>query len=511
MSTQRIRHRLAQDDVPYEIWGEYKNFPGASWDPTTRVAGTSSVITSHEVIFDIRDERRSFGFPRPKAMPTDRLRFNRHDVPKKLSFSGAPADKRRLAAFKPCYHGKMTIEYVVDPQSEVIMTVTNDPFTGYGMRFRGTCSVLLNEFLKNANHNGVTLPNLFMYDEEYWKTHYSATKVNDWSSPLSIQILRSLFTTITPAEVDKFNIRAWQKMFPRLSSSGFSIVNFIYELKDFKSLASSIVKGNALKDLSAYFLNRKNLTWSGFLQLKAELTLEYNFNYKQLFSDIQTIINKLHNSESVIRDYVKNGDGTPQSRRYGMDPLQAVNTLDFFKVFYRNEKHGYLPRIFDLDYVPHYDPKVIFFTPRHVSKGPQFHSTSMFKYSSPELKGFLNNICAYLDLFGANRNPAILWNAVPFTFVIDWFVHVSGYLDSLKVENFSDNHPTLLDYSFSERVTFTDDIIWDDKLIAHVTYDIYDRCKMVPPEGHGTLEVADFTMNKLQLGADLARCLSHRK
>jgi hypothetical protein len=44
-------------------------------------------------------------------------------------------------------------------------------------------------------------------------------------------------------------------------------------------------------------------------------------------------------------------------------------------------------------------------------------------------------VLGLLDRLGATFNPAILWNAAPWTFVIDWVVGVSQWLDQFKISN----------------------------------------------------------------------------
>lgn len=41
---------------------------------------------------------------------------------------------------------------------------------------------------------------------------------------------------------------------------------------------------------------------------------------------------------------------------------------------------------------------------------------------------------AYLDALGFELNPKIIWDAVPFTFVIDWFLGVGTWLDRHRIE-----------------------------------------------------------------------------
>jgi hypothetical protein len=44
-------------------------------------------------------------------------------------------------------------------------------------------------------------------------------------------------------------------------------------------------------------------------------------------------------------------------------------------------------------------------------------------------------LLSHLDYLGINLNPAIIWNAIPWSFVVDWVAGVGPYLDQLRVEN----------------------------------------------------------------------------
>jgi hypothetical protein len=81
-------------------------------------------------------------------------------------------------------------------------------------------------------------------------------------------------------------------------------------------------------------------------------------------------------------------------------------------------------------------------------KRPVYHATMRYKYTLPGLDGRLEQIYAYLDTLGVRLDPAIIWNAIPFSFVIDWIVDVSGFLGSFA----RDNYPiqvTVLDFCHS--------------------------------------------------------------
>jgi hypothetical protein len=39
-----------------------------------------------------------------------------------------------------------------------------------------------------------------------------------------------------------------------------------------------------------------------------------------------------------------------------------------------------------------------------------------------------------LDSLGFELNPAILWDAIPFSFIVDWFLNIGGYLEGIKFD-----------------------------------------------------------------------------
>jgi hypothetical protein len=52
----------------------------------------------------------------------------------------------------------------------------------------------------------------------------------------------------------------------------------------------------------------------------------------------------------------------------------------------------------------------------------------------PAMSNLQRQIRGFLDLLGFELNPAIIWEAVPFSFVVDWFINVGGYLNGFKFD-----------------------------------------------------------------------------
>lgn len=64
-----------------------------------------------------------------------------------------------------------------------------------------------------------------------------------------------------------------------------------------------------------------------------------------------------------------------------------------------------------------------------------FHAQVEYNYNYTRLQAAHAQLLAHLDALGVNLNPAIIWNAIPFSFVVDWVLNIGSYLDSMKMEN----------------------------------------------------------------------------
>jgi hypothetical protein len=67
---------------------------------------------------------------------------------------------------------------------------------------------------------------------------------------------------------------------------------------------------------------------------------------------------------------------------------------------------------------------------------PVYNATMEYIYSIPRMSEAEAKLLGYLDALGLKLDPAIVWNAIPFSFVVDWVVDVSGFLHSFSRDNF---------------------------------------------------------------------------
>lgn len=66
---------------------------------------------------------------------------------------------------------------------------------------------------------------------------------------------------------------------------------------------------------------------------------------------------------------------------------------------------------------------------------PTFTLSLDYSYEIPNLDSPHLGMLALLDSLGVNLDPAILWNAIPWSFVIDWVMNVSSWLGQFRMTN----------------------------------------------------------------------------
>jgi len=56
-----------------------------------------------------------------------------------------------------------------------------------------------------------------------------------------------------------------------------------------------------------------------------------------------------------------------------------------------------------------------------------FHRTVQYKFTAPEFQGWISRLKQFIDAFGI-LDPAAIWDLIPFSFVIDWFIGIGRWL-----------------------------------------------------------------------------------
>ena len=257
-----------------------------------------------------------------------------------------------------------------------------------------------------------------------------------------------------PYNADVGNHRAVNSMLPRIQAN-LSLVNSVIELKDFKSLGHTIT---GLADWSRKWLTRNRLksaaktVGSKFERLRrtfdpsfgptlgetmrtgADVHLQSQFNILPLISDICGLDAALIATRGKVNSLLQN-----EGR------LRRAVYTDLFEVpdlFIPNQNLTYHVGGFEgysngLCSVYGGSALGYMVTRRtEVAKG-KFHARLIFTYHFSAYEREHAQILGLLDSLGVNLNPQIVWNAIPFSFIVDWVAGVGKWLDNRKRFNLS--------------------------------------------------------------------------
>jgi hypothetical protein len=231
-------------------------------------------------------------------------------------------------------------------------------------------------------------------------------------------------------------------MMPRLNK-GTSLVNFVLELKDLKrSNPLPSLRRIMGRKLTMRQLNTDPRLRKKFLkELNTRLTgshLQAEFGIKPLIQDISQMWNELASLKTTLttlRQYM----GTRQTSYYRRPLLDEdgekftldwIDPLSFTAWNWPSGIRNDTTRSSGLR-----DP--IYTSCRaQAFKRPMYTAAMRYTYALPRLSEAEGNVKAFLDTLGVRLDPSIIWNAIPFSFLIDWVVDVSGFLRTFARDNF---------------------------------------------------------------------------
>jgi hypothetical protein len=141
---------------------------------------------------------------------------------------------------------------------------------------------------------------------------------------------------------------------------------------------------------------------------------------------------------------------------------------------------------------------------------PFYRASMLFTYDASSLKGLYGQFSGLISALGANRVASVIWEAIPFSFIIDWFVNVGDVIASLEdqvidplpivIHDFSAS----LKYAYRTKLKFT----WDSKIVTDIAYrdtSVYER-RIDAPSMVDSLSVHLPNLNQVGLGLSLIVC-----
>nr|UUW21114.1 MAG: maturation protein [Sanya steitz-like virus 1]UUW21120.1 MAG: maturation protein [Sanya steitz-like virus 1] len=217
-----------------------------------------------------------------------------------------------------------------------------------------------------------------------------------------------------------------------------SVVNFLLELDDFPSMVTSLLNlksrlGNRLKKVGDLNGWRKELG-SDYLW--------YNFGLRPMIEDIRKMLSTVENVRKRIR-YLQKTHGKPTRVRSRMTTQLPIDIGNWGQW-----EHQY-PLMWSPYIIPQMRTRGIYFPARveHVVGATMIQSLS----GLDSIEGFMS---AMLSSLGFNRPLSIAWEAIPFSWLVDYFVNVGAMVDDLKSSEAFAGEISLYNGWTSSRVEF---------------------------------------------------------
>jgi len=245
-------------------------------------------------------------------------------------------------------------------------------------------------------------------------------------------------------------------MLPSLSN-GVNLMTFLIELRDFKKLGQALYeKAIGLKLLEATIglkLTKSGKSANGIVKDASSSYLSYMFAWKPLINDLVSISNNLTAFNKRLDEYVRRA-GTPQQRYWGVNVSGAISSNRLIQGGTNSSgiRSGWTPGV---NYrIEEYD-----------AQPARYSATMRYRYTmSKDLIEKARGLGGFLDMLGVNANPQTIWNAIPFSFLVDWVVNIGSYLSRLRVDNVDMRSTTeILDFCHSvkgkRKYRFTVDMI----------------------------------------------------
>jgi hypothetical protein len=89
------------------------------------------------------------------------------------------------------------------------------------------------------------------------------------------------------------------------------------------------------------------------------------------------------------------------------------------------------------------------------------HATLYYYYTVPEIRGWLSRLGQFCDTFGVKIDLGVAWDAIPLTFVVDWFINVSEWLHANFSREWTTIDLVLADFAISGKVVWNKNLVWN--------------------------------------------------
>lgn len=276
-----------------------------------------------------------------------------------------------------------------------------------------------------------------------------------------------------PSGLIEMQNRALSVILPKVKAD-LSLINSIIELKDFKSLATTLPAMKTFvfsvyKTLKAHGLNTlKHVFGSyggavkGTLGGSASGYLFNQFAVLPLISDFVALGKALKSLERRVNDLITR-EGRVQKRHCSFRvTLPELIEVDHGEAYSLNQG----PFSGDSGSYVH---RQTMRTSRSVKYDETvFHVEVEYNYNFTRYQREHARMLVLLDMLGWNLNPAIVWNALPLSFLVDWLANLSVWFNQFAVGN--------MEPKINIRRC-----LWSIRGYREITLDVRSTTTMTPP------------------------------
>jgi len=268
----------------------------------------------------------------------------------------------------------------------------------------------------NQTFPGTTSPNYSTYRTPYWVATLTSGNLPGYPGNPNLGT-----TPVVLVDLPGALSRAHRNMLPRMEDivGGTNFVNFVLELKDLKRMFG-LWKGSigVLKNLSAGVLN-VSYAWQPFIR-----------DVEQMFHGylrMDSYLKRWNEDAKAGVIYTRHADITADV--WQTDNSMESDITDSSWATFLNGHQSKFRRI------------------RTLEEEVVVKATMAFKPNRIDLSG-INYLRAHLDVLGIGDPLSIIWEAVPFSFVVDYFLSVGRFLKQFD-SDFLVTPVTLVDFGYS--------------------------------------------------------------
>lgn len=288
-----------------------------------------------------------------------------------------------------------------------------------------------------------------------WKDSVYGPLSNPTSGLPALYSVQSDGHFVWPAgmNVADLEAKALQLLLPQIRPQ-MSLLNSVYELKDFKrlpdtlrriwSLKSHITEiaqkaGMVGKEIYTRWLKRKTLRRA--LNSSADGYLTSEFAILPLLRDISGFQKALAGVEAQVKKFLAL-EQKNLYRHYNADigPSNGLRNLDETSAWYTATNLSWPPSASvssngGSTWMSPYLCASSRMYRRTTYTRCQFHAEIHYSYWLSSFQRESAMVKGLMDALGVNLNPAIIWNAIPWSFVVDWVIGIGQWLDQFKTQN----------------------------------------------------------------------------